>query len=199
MEEIVSILRMVERLLVVGFAGLSIYLGYRLFFQLPSEQQNEGKFELPGIKIVLTKVGPGIFFSVFGSIILLQSLHEKIELSKNGADDSVVHNQTARQHFVGATEPVVMVKNNITGITSKRAAIIEQLGELNCSLKILETLEPDKVTESMKIAFHDAKISLIRQVWNHASWGSIAQLESSVEMGKINSIFYDTSVACTYE
>lgn len=198
MDDIISILRMVERLLVVGFAGLSIFLGYRLFYNLPLEKDKiqKGSIELPGIKVVLSKVGPGIFFSVFGSLVLLQSLHEKIELTQKGAA-SITQKQTASQHFVGATEPVVPV-NNSNSLASKRTAIKEQVGELNCSLKMLESLKPNQVTENMKIAFHEAKIALLKQVWDNDLWGNIKQLDSS-DMGKINSIFYDTSVGCSYD
>lgn len=54
MDDLIPALRMLERIIVVGFGGLSIYLGYKLFFHLPHNVDHQGKFELPGIKIILS-------------------------------------------------------------------------------------------------------------------------------------------------
>ena len=66
--------RALERILAVVIAGISIYLGYRLFLKLPDKTDSEGKFILPGnISIYISRVGPGVFFALFGAAIL----HEK--------------------------------------------------------------------------------------------------------------------------
>ena len=73
MDEAVMVLRMTERIIAVLIGGFSIYLGYRLFFHLPFERSHKGELELPGVKIVLSRVGPGVFFGVFGTLVLYYS------------------------------------------------------------------------------------------------------------------------------
>lgn len=197
MDDITAILRMVERLLVVGFAGLSIILGYRLFFHLPLDKTHEGSIELPGIKVVLSKVGPGIFFSVFGSLVLLQSLHEKIEVT-NKEKKGIVSNQSNSKQFIGAIGVQQTVSDFGDNIIQHRIAIIEQLGELNCSLKMLERIKENQVTDTMRIAYHDAKLAMLKSVWDK-DWGNIDTLDTAPDKHIISSIFNDTSVDCRYE
>lgn len=91
MEDLIIIgLRMLERLMVVGFGGMSIYLGYKLFFHLPNQTDQNGEIELPGIKVVLSRVGPGVFFLVFGAFILITNLHQGIETTRQYSPDSAV-------------------------------------------------------------------------------------------------------------
>ena len=58
--------------MMIGFA--SIYLGYRLFAQIPVETTNDGHFKMPRIAEVKLKVAPGIFFAVFGTLIIIYVL-----------------------------------------------------------------------------------------------------------------------------
>lgn len=63
--------RSVERLLVVLAGALAIYLGCRLFIDMPNAERGSGKANLPGgISIFLSRVGPGVFFSLFGAIVI---------------------------------------------------------------------------------------------------------------------------------
>src|SRR6516225_4934007 len=73
-------LRLTERILDVLIGGISIYLGYRLFLALPEKTDSNGKFVLPGnISVHLSRVGPGIFFALFGAIVVALSLHDSIQ------------------------------------------------------------------------------------------------------------------------
>ena len=67
--------RAIERLLVVLAGGLAIYLGYRLFIAMPNAERGSGKVNLPGgVSIFLSRVGPGVFFSLFGAVVIGLSL-----------------------------------------------------------------------------------------------------------------------------
>ena len=81
MDDPVVIMRMVERIIAVLIGGLAIYLGYRLFFHLPFEHDHEGQLVLPGIKIVLSRVGPGVFFAAFGTVVLFYSITTPITVN----------------------------------------------------------------------------------------------------------------------
>src|SRR4029077_10124129 len=63
-----------ERLLIVAVAALCIWLGYKLFQSLPLEHGSGGTLQLPSAKLVMSKVGPGVFFALFGSLVLWQSV-----------------------------------------------------------------------------------------------------------------------------
>jgi hypothetical protein len=58
-----------ERILVVISALTSIVLGWSLFTRAITQRQS-GRIELGNWKVELQSVGPGIFFSLFGSAIL---------------------------------------------------------------------------------------------------------------------------------
>ncbi|NIR29604.1 MAG: hypothetical protein GWN84_09905 [Gammaproteobacteria bacterium] len=68
----VFVWRAVERLIAVLIGGGSIYLGFRLFMALPKlSTEGEGKFELPGgVSIYVSRVGPGVFFALFGTALV---------------------------------------------------------------------------------------------------------------------------------
>lgn len=61
----------VLNLAIVGIGTFVIWLGYRLFRDMPSRREGETKISLPGgISIFLSRVGPGIFFALFGSAMI---------------------------------------------------------------------------------------------------------------------------------
>src|SRR6266478_4239805 len=84
-ESLVIIFRMVERILGVLLGGLLIYLGYRLFLSLSAKRGRDGgsgDFTLAGgNKIKLSKVGPGVFFALFGAGLIVFSLVRPVSLT----------------------------------------------------------------------------------------------------------------------
>lgn len=72
--------RVIERLFIVGFSGLSLILGWNLFVRgILVDQEASGGYK--GWKITLRKVGPGVFFALFGTIVLSISLAEPLKIS----------------------------------------------------------------------------------------------------------------------
>jgi hypothetical protein len=79
-ETIVALGRVLERLAVCIFAGISVVLGWHLFrVQIVDRQQAE--FRWKEIAIRLTRVGPGVFFALFGSAILIFCLRSPIKIN----------------------------------------------------------------------------------------------------------------------
>jgi hypothetical protein len=75
-------IRGTERIAVVALAGLLIYLGYKLFLQIPDKTDSEGKVVLPGgVSIYLTRIGPGAFLALFGAAILIYSVTTQMEIN----------------------------------------------------------------------------------------------------------------------
>lgn len=65
----VEIIRAFERLLIVVFSGTSIILGWHLF-KIGIVSPQSGELTGKGFKLALQKIGPGVFFCAFGSIVL---------------------------------------------------------------------------------------------------------------------------------
>jgi len=75
-------LRVIERVLAVVVGGMSVYLGYRLFIKLPEQMDSSGKVVLPGgISVFVSRIGPGVFFSLFGAAVVVVSLQQGLELN----------------------------------------------------------------------------------------------------------------------
>jgi branched-subunit amino acid transport protein len=84
----VVLTRAAERLLLVLVGAMAVYLGYNLFRQMPNARrgkganEGEGKIELPGgVSIFLTRIGPGVFFALFGFAVIGYSVTRPIQLS----------------------------------------------------------------------------------------------------------------------
>lgn len=92
-------LRGIERIIIVLFGGMSILLGWHLFVR-NIESLQSGKFEAGGIKINLQKVGPGIFFSLFGAAILIATLgygvYSETILHEDGTEETVQESDAKR-------------------------------------------------------------------------------------------------------
>ena len=74
--------RAAERILLVLAGALCVYLGYSLFRSMPSIPRGEGKLQLPGgVSIFLSRIGPGVFFALFGCAIIGYSVTRPMNLS----------------------------------------------------------------------------------------------------------------------
>jgi hypothetical protein len=177
MDETIILMRMTERLIAVIMGGISIYLGYRLFLDIPYRRnQEKGELELPGIKLVLSKVGPGIFFAAFGSLVLLQSMSEKITLNEiNQASSQEVADQpSSHVKFVGAVNKVE--RDN----SKEKLRAITSIETLNCINKILieNTEKYAKQKDEFNLALYQSKRVLLLSVWDEKAWGDSAQLSN---------------------
>jgi len=76
------LLRGLERLIAVLAGAVAIYLGFRLFLAVPGADQ-DGRAELSFAKdsrIVLTRIGPGVFFALFGAAIIVSSYYFAVRI-----------------------------------------------------------------------------------------------------------------------
>ena len=74
--------RHLERLLIALSGTLAIWLGYRLFLSMPLVDRGTGKLQLPGgISIFISRVGPGVFFALFGAGVLAYGLHQAVQIA----------------------------------------------------------------------------------------------------------------------
>ena len=71
----IIILRGFERIIIVLGAIFIGYLGYRLYINGASVGKNTLKTNFGDVSLILTGIGPGIFFMAFGSLVLVAALY----------------------------------------------------------------------------------------------------------------------------
>jgi hypothetical protein len=114
--------RTIERLLTVGFSGLSIVLGWSLFkARLLKDQTAE--FTSKSWTIRLERVGPGIFFALFGVLGLLYAQMHPLHLTGNDQGHSSTENQSGFEvNYAGPGQD--QVRNEVRAINTIDAIAI---------------------------------------------------------------------------
>lgn len=179
--------RAIERLLVVLAGGLAIYLGYRLFLDMPQTERGSGKVNLPGgISIYLSRVGPGVFFSLFGAVVI--GLSFQFGVSFNDSAQRVV---TAA--LENAAQPEQRSFSGIAGSTQlaasptgsevdpyERDRVIAVVAALNRAEAALPANLPPTDRINLQYALRDARERLLISVWDPA-WGDVAAFRAWIE------------------
>jgi hypothetical protein len=80
-EEILVFGRITERLLVIGLAGLSLWLGWKLFFIRMQKDDQTAVLTFKDIAIKLQKVAPGVMFALFGGAIMVVALFQNLKVT----------------------------------------------------------------------------------------------------------------------
>lgn len=181
------VMRFIERLIVVLGACLAIYCGYRLFLAMPSRERGTGKLELPGgVSIHVSRIGPGVFFSLFGAAILAMSFHYgvAVELPANTAvvpDSAVVEGKIApaRATFSGISDapPVEPKSSDVV------AASID-IQRLNRAAVSLDPGLDRYVRSDIQRSLRVAKLALMRANWSPAAWGDQAKFVQWIQAGE---------------
>ena len=186
-------LRSAERLLVVIAGAISIYLGYKLFLAMPKRDASSGKIDLPGgISIFVSRVGPGVFFSLFGSIVIALSLHFGVQFSDQRVAEAT-----------GSTEARGDQTRGTVAAERKYSAVGERVGGAVSDVRVTERTNAVLAVESLnrvagalsrELSSHDrvtidsailaAKLSLMRSVWDEANWGAWSVFKVWVNEGE---------------
>ncbi len=93
MDNLVPILRMLERSLIVAGGILSIYLGYKLFTL--GIDKSQGQASAFGVE--LKNFGPGLFFAALGAVVLVTTMRAAISIGHDSAATSVAAGATQVQ------------------------------------------------------------------------------------------------------
>ena len=186
-------LREAERILVDLGGVLSIYLGFQLFLRMPGRERGEGKFELPGgISIYVSRVGPGVFFSLFGAAILGLSLIHGVSLDSTrstagpqlaagtttGAPGAVVE----ATHYAGATELATTLDPQQA--EAERAAVGLAIRNINRVPAALRSDLPAGQRLDIERAIAAIKLRLMQTVWDRDRWGEFSLFRQWVEQGE---------------
>lgn len=173
-------------LLVAGV--LFCWFGYRLFAQTNSHGNAEISFK-DMIKVNFQHVGPGVFFSLFGTAILVYSIYKPPILDIRTMADLVHYSATFNNAVApkensppstSSTTSSIQISGakSETEILDDRAhlgQIREQIGfinRLNANGNLQSDDQPDLGRHAREI-----KLSLMRSIWNN-SWGDKAEFEA---------------------
>lgn len=155
-----------ERLAIVAIAALCIWLGYRLFQSLPAQHNASGTLTLPSAKLVMSKVGPGVFFALFGGLVLWQAVRTQLNA---GPVTAAAGPAQGPQITLGAS----------SGDAAALSHVQEDVSVLNC----LAAVAPDELGPGKaERVLHKARVALIGSVWQ-PGWGD-AQF-AALERGEI--------------
>lgn len=170
------IARSLERIVAVIFGGLAIYYGYRLFQLIPTQKDNSEKIELPGISVVLSKAGPGVFFVAFGTVILLTTFFNPVSItpSKDNGNGG---------GYVGFM-PGMKTANSVDKQEMARARLAIQV--LNCILEEHGESASHIKNDDLEISITDAKLALLTNVWNENEWGEYNIFYNNLRAGLVS-------------
>ena len=162
-------LRFIERITAVLIGGIAIYLGYRLFDKVPEQRDSGGKVKLPwDISVVLTRVGPGIFFALFGAATVSLALFRPVEMK----DGNLVA-------YAGGGAGAVAGSH---ARADARALLRRDIATLNTIPQMLPADLAEHERESVSRTLRRVKLSLIRPVWGEPAegFGDMTQFEKWV-------------------
>lgn len=178
-------LRFVERLLIVIIGGVSIYLGYRLFTKLPTQQDSSGELKLPGdFGLVFSRVGPGVFFSLFGAAILVVSLVHglRLDAAPQGAATTNMAEHASPLNVRYANEAVAADTDRLSAQRAAARGTIAELDGLPAMLR--EDLSPSRRNDVNR-TIEASKLSLMASVWAD-DWGEFGVFRNWVNDGGID-------------
>ena len=183
-QSLVIIMRMVERILGVLIGGVLIYFGYRLFLDARVKRGRDGgsgDFTLTGgNKIRLSKVGPGVFFALFGAGLIVFSLTRSVSLTTTGpaavapSSKGSAANPVATVKFIGAAS----LPENDAERAQRRTEMQQQIAILNRAVDRATAAERPE----LELAVGYAKLALMERLWAD-DWGDLADFRAWLEKG----------------
>lgn len=175
------LLRSIERIASVVIGCYLIYLGYRLFLEIPVKENSEGKFTLPGgTAIHLTRVGPGIFFSLFGTAVLVFSLVTPVDYKEEIATDAAGKIEKSVS-YVGAQHAE---SPDVDGgrLVIERSSLQMDLIVLNhVASQLRDDLSEEELFDISQ-ALPRIKLAVMKSVWDQ-QWGDYREFKKWLEHG----------------
>lgn len=157
----VIIARALERILVIACGMLAVWAGYKLFSQVQTTKDGEGRLSLPGgITFFVSKVGPGVFFALFGTVMIGYSASQPVTYSEKEGYSGLAPVASQREPLPQRPAPPIR--------TPAAKEMIRYLNELYLSLP--SDLDPS-LKSNWRLAVREAKLALLRENWSTDKWG----------------------------
>jgi hypothetical protein len=170
--------RAVERLLVVLVGALAVWLGFRLFMSLPQRREGEGKLDLPGgVSVYVSRIGPGVFFALFGTGLIAYAATQPVSYRD---DRGLLASEPAALAANAEGAPGARAYSGMTAGLAQTSGVSRPLGMdpaevirgLNLALDHAETLTPNSRRLDAAAALRQAKLAVMREVWDSGAWGA---------------------------
>lgn len=189
--EVLLLMRMFERLLGLLAGGLSIVLGYRLFINLPEKTDSSGKVVLPGgVNIWLSRVGPGLFFALFGAAIIAYSFTSTVKMTTEQVGPSPRASAGSGEALVSSRREIAAMSGQSADPSAKEARdrqitfLRGVLADLNATIIRLERETPPPERDRLIGGIQSAKLLLLVGAWE-AGWGDPARFRSWINSGAV--------------
>lgn len=189
---ITIVMRFIERFIVVAGGCLAIYCGYRLFLAMPSAEKGTGKLELPGgVSIHVSRVGPGVFFSLFGAVILAFSYHYGVSVDNSGIAAAPAQQVApAPGTAVASAEPRRTTFSGMAGTPSVEpdastlVAVAIDIERLNRAAARLDPALDATTRSDIRRSLRAARVALMQANWSDAEWGDRATFVTWLAAGE---------------
>lgn len=189
--EALLLMRMFERLLGLLAGGLSIVLGYRLFIALPEKTDSSGKVVLPGgINIWLSRVGPGLFFALFGAAIIAYSFTSTVKVTTEQVGPSPRASGGSGEALVSSRREIAAMSGQSADPSAKEArdrqitVLRGVMADLNATIVRLERETPPPERDRLIGGIQSAKQLLLAGAWE-SGWGDSARLRAWINSGAV--------------
>ena len=176
--------RFIERILAVIIGGMAVFLGYQMFLKIPESRDNEGKITLPwNVTVILSRVGPGVFFALFGAAVVALSLYKGLEISekKSGSaaeiDAPLTRAGGESREFKWGAAPTPA--GEAAARADARTLLRRDIGLLNNFTNLLRSDLPEHERAPIAFAVPRIKFVLMKPIWGEAEtgWGTPSEFE----------------------
>ena len=183
------LMRMVERLLGLLSGALCVVLGYRLFINLPEKTDSSGKVVLPGgVSIWLSRVGPGIFFALFGAAIVAYSFASTVRVTnEQSAASSQPSSDPPGTALAMRRQEIAAMSARAAKADTKEQMLIDlrvSMTDLNTAIDRLgrDVAPPER--DRLVAGLQNAKMLLLRTAWI-PTWGDPARFQTWINSGAL--------------
>lgn len=177
--------RAAERLIALFIGAISIYLGFQLFASLREfKADGEGKVELPGgVSIYVSRVGPGVFFALFGTAIVAFSVLSPAQINApNKAEVTSSAEAFSASYLSGKNDNEVFDAER--GRTIRDLKALKQLeAKLASAAESGDLALSDAEANRLRIALPHIRQMLMLSVWDAENWGDLEAFRNWVHNG----------------
>jgi len=167
--------RAAEHFLAAIIGIIAVFLGYRLFLNLPQRREGEGKVDLPGgVSIYVSRIGPGIFFAVFGTALVAYAVTRPVDyrqgtsnVSPGGAASGAASGSSSQVQYNG------MMPGGSAAVAPPLSPVAREpvIRALSGLATEVASAPPGSQRNERQIALREARMSLMLQSWR-PEWGS---------------------------
>lgn len=174
-DEILVVGRVVERLLTCLFAGLSLTFGWNLF-RVGVLSHQSAALAASGWRVELKRVGPGIFFALFGSVVLAVDLHSTLTFGSNENEQT------------SAANSVVTAGTRVYAVAGDQTVAKQWVASINTILSVATADKFQTNAEKQAIARAAADLTSLRTAVMVNQFGSdrISEYQSKKDRFNLN-------------